>query len=177
MRKQDLTATSWFTSRMGALLLAAVGLFFMFRPRWLGWAWLSEAVGGETALVSVGVGCAFLLCASLAIEKDQLRVHAAEMMESLHTLLFGKSYRQDREAIEILLTSIENSDSAVSDSAYAHLKRLTGQNFARDPSVWRSWWAAHQKTWSRGGGAQEGDASDVEEPVESNGVESNGGAP
>jgi hypothetical protein len=156
MRKQDLTATSWFTSRMGALFLAAVGLFFMFRPKWLGWSWLADAFGGETALVSAGVGCAFLLCASLAIEKDQLRLHAAEMMESLHSLLFGKSYKQDREAIEILLNTIENPDTSVSDSAYVHLARLTGQNFAHDPAVWRSWWAAHQKTWSRASGERGG---------------------
>ena len=162
MRRQDLTATSWFTSRAGALFLAVVGLLFLFRPDWLGWSWLAEKVGGETALVSIGVGCAFLLIASLSIEKDQLRVHAAEMMESLHTLLFGKSYKKDREAIEILLKSLETGDSSASDSAYAHLKRLTGQNFAKDPQVWRSWWNAHQKTWSRSAAPEDTGPPDVE---------------
>ena len=100
--------------------------------------------------------------ASLSIEKDQLRVHAAEMMESLHSLLFGKSYKQDREAIEILIASLETGDTSASDNAYAHLKRLTGQNFAKDAQVWRSWWTAHQKTWSRAEGEQEGGARDVE---------------
>jgi hypothetical protein len=162
MRRQDLTATSWFTSRAGAIFLAVVGLFFMFRPEWLGWALLARSVGGETALVSVGVGVAFLLCASLALEKDQLRAHAAEMMESLHSLLFGKSYKRDREAIEILLNTLESSDAAMSESAYAHLTRLTGQNFARDPSVWRSWWAAHQRTWSRSATPQDDPEEDVQ---------------
>jgi hypothetical protein len=171
MNRHDLTATSWFTSRAGALLLAVVGVFFLFRPDWLGWSWLADALGGETALVSVGVGCAFFLCASLAIEKDQLRVHAAETMESLHTLLFGKSYKQDREAIEILLDSLENADSSASDTAHAHLRRLTGQNFAKDPKVWRSWWTAHQKTWSRRGGGETGSAQDDAAPD----VEAGGG--
>ena len=166
MRKQDLSATSWFTSRMGAMFLVVIGLFFMFRPEWLGWSLLSRAVGGETALVSVGVGCAFFLCASLAIEKDQIRVHAAEMMESLHSLLFGKSYKQDREAVAILIRTLGGSDPILSESAYVHLRRLTGQRFAKDPAVWNSWWAAHQKTWSRTAPAQEAAPSQADVPAE-----------
>ncbi len=149
MERRDLTATAWMGSRCGAALLVLLGLFFVFRPEWLGWSRLAQAVGGETALVSAGVGCAFLLVAGLALEKDRLRVRMAELMDGLNDLLYGKDHRRDREAVEILLTSLESADPAAREVAHRHLVRLTGQQFAADPAVWRSWWAAHQRTWSR----------------------------
>lgn len=149
MERRELTATAWMGSRLGAGLLVIVGLFFVFRPEWLGWSRLAEMVGGETALVSVGAGCAFVLAAALAVEKDRMRVRMAELMEGLNDLLYGKDHRRDREAVEILLTSLDAADSDGRAAAHKHLVRLTGQNFAADPKVWRSWWAAHQRTWSR----------------------------
>lgn len=160
MQRRDLTATAWFGTRLGACVLVVVGLFFVFRPEWLGWTRIAEAVGGESALLSVGVGCAFFLAASLAVEKDRLRVRMAELMEGLNDLLYGKDHRRDREAVEILLRSLESPDAAARDTAHKHLMRLTGQTFAADPRVWRSWWEAHQRTWSRVSGApDDGDAA------------------
>jgi len=153
MERRDLTATAWFGTRLGAVVLVCAGLFFVFRPEWLGWSRVAETVGGETALLSVGVGCAFLLAASLAVEKDRLRVRMAELMEGLNDLLYGKDHRRDREAVEILLGSLESPDATVRETAHRHLVRLTGQNFAADPRVWRSWWEAHRRTWSRASSA------------------------
>ena len=149
MERRDLTATAWVGSRLGTVALVLVGLFFVFRPEWMGWSRLANAVGGETALVSAGAGCAFLLAAGLAVEKDRMRVRVAELMEGLNDLLYGKDHRRDREAIEILLTSLESEDSGARAAAHKHLVRLTGQHFAADPKVWRAWWSASQRTWSR----------------------------
>jgi hypothetical protein len=149
MKSRELTATAWMGSRLGAGLLVVVGLFFVFRPEWLGWSRLAEMLGGETALVSAGAGCAFVLAAALAVEKDRLRVRMAELMEGMNDLLYGKDHRRDREAIEILLTSLESEDSDARAAAHKHLVRLTGQHFAADPKVWRSWWSASERTWSR----------------------------
>jgi hypothetical protein len=149
MQRRDLTATAWMGSRLGAGALVLVGLFFVFRPEWLGWSRIAEVVGGETALVSAGAGCAFLLVAGLAVEKDRMRVRMAELMEGLNDLLYGKDHRRDREAIEILLRSLGSEDPDSRATAHKHLMRLTGQSFPADPKVWASWWAAHQRTWSR----------------------------
>lgn len=145
-------------SRVGAAALVLVGLFFVFRPEWLGWSRLAETVGGELALVSAGAGCAFLLAAGLAVEKDRLRVRMAELMEGMNDLLYGKDHRRDREAIEILLRSLASEDPETRATAHKHLVRLTGQQFAADPKVWESWWAAHQRTWSRAVSPPAGDA-------------------
>lgn len=149
MERRDLTATAWMGSRLGAAALVLIGLFFVFRPEWLGWSRIAEAAGGETALVSVGAGCAFLLAAGLAVEKDRLRVRVAELMEGLNDLLYGKDHRRDREAIAILLRSLASDDPESRAHAHKHLVRLTGQQFAADPKVWTAWWAGHERTWSR----------------------------
>ena len=149
MERRDLTATAWMGTRLGAGVLVLVGLFFVFRPEWLGWSRIAGAVGGETALVSIGAGCGFLLAAALSVEKDRLRVRVAELMAGLNDLLYGKDHRRDREAIEILLRSLGADDPAVRDAAHRNLVRLTGQRFAPDAQVWQAWWEAHGRTWSR----------------------------
>ena len=148
MERNDLTATSWFTTRLAAVVLAAVGVLFLVRASWLGWDGLSRLVGGDDRLLGAGVGVAFLLIASLSWEKNQLRVRVAELMEALNQLLYGKDFRSQREAIDILLTALESKDPVARRTAHEHLMRLTGQSFAEDPSVWRAWWSANQATWA-----------------------------
>lgn len=154
MERKDLGATSWVTSRLTVALLVGAAVLFAFRAKVLGWGALSEAVGGETALLAFGLGVCFALLAALSWEKNQLRVRCAELLEGLNQLLYGRDYASQREAIEILLRALEGRDEAARATAHQHLVRLTGQNFAADASVWRAWWSAHEKTWaSRRGGA------------------------
>ena len=160
MQRRELTATAWLVRRLGVGAMVLVGLFFVFRPDWLGWPQLARAVGGESALVSIGAGCAFLVAAALAAEKDRLRVRMAELMEGLNDLLYGKDHRREREAVEILLRTLASEDEATRATAHRHLVRLTGQRFAPDHRVWAAWWAVHERTWSRataGGGVEEGE--------------------
>lgn len=148
MERKDLGATSWFATRFTVLLLCALGALFVLRPPWLGWDALAELLGGESRLLGAGIGTCFLLIASLTWEKDQLRVRSAEVMEALNQLLYGKDYASQRAAIEILLDALDAKDDVARRTAHEHLVRLTGQNFAADPRVWRAWWDAHRKSWA-----------------------------
>jgi hypothetical protein len=148
MQRQDLSAASFVTTRLTALLLALAGVLFLFRPSWLGWDALVRSLGGETAVLGAGIGVGFLLLASLSYEKNQLRVRVAEQTEALHQLLYGKDYSQHREAIEILVRALEGTDAGARKAAHEHLVRLTGQNFAADAGVWRAWWEASRRTWA-----------------------------
>jgi hypothetical protein len=170
MQHKDLTATGFVSSRITMFLLVLMGVFFAFQPSWLGWNtlvhWLDDPVvaqgaspggglsvgthgSGALRLVSFGLGCGFFLIAALSFEKDQIRVRIAEVMEALHQLLYGRDYARDREAIEILMRSLDAEDPAARRIAHENLVRLTGQHFADDPAVWRSWWEANKKTWAR----------------------------
>ena len=142
--QDDLTATSFVTSRLVTLVMVLAGCFFAFRPDWLGWSAMVEAVGGEPRLLATGLGCAFFLLAALSFEKNGLRVLIAELFEALNQLLYGKHYRREREAIDTLIDALE-AGGETAEKAYPHLKRLTGQNFASDPGVWRAWWQANRK--------------------------------
>lgn len=148
MEKKDLSATSWMATRLSAFVLCLIGVFYVLRPAWLGWDAIAGWIGGEVRLVSVGVGVAFFLVASLSWEKDQLRVRSAELMEALNQLLYGKNYAHQREAIEILLNGLDAKDPVARKAAHENLVRLTGQNFADDAGVWRAWWEASKKTWA-----------------------------
>ena len=149
MDRNELTATSWFKTRFVAFVFCGLGFFYLVQPDWLGYASAKKAFGGDAQLVGAGVGVAFFALAVQSWESAKLRMRMAELMEALHQLLYGKDYRRDREAIDILLNSLDGSDSEASKTAHAHLMRLTGQNFAQDPKVWRSWWDAHRKTFER----------------------------
>lgn len=156
MDRKDLSAGSWFSSRAVVALLVLAGGYLVLQPEWAGWKSLANAVGGETRLVAVAAGIAFFLLAAQSWEKHQLRVQAAETMEALHQLLYGKDYKRDREAIEILLDALETGTADNAKSAYEHLKRLTGQNFASDPKVWRAWWEANKRSFERSRTAADG---------------------
>lgn len=149
MERDDLTATRWFTARVAVCLLAGIGFFFLAQPSFLGWTQLASLLGGESKLVAMGVGMGFLVLAAQSWERHQMRVRMAELLEAMHQLLYGKDYSRDREAIEILLKSLETGDSSSAATAHSHLLRLTGQNFAQDPKVWRSWWEANKRSFER----------------------------
>lgn len=149
MQRHDLSATNWFTSRLVVVILVVFGIYFLLQADWLGYGWLAKTLGGEGRLHASGIGIVFFVLAAQSFEKSQMRIQSAELMEALHQLLYGKDYRRDREAIEILLTSLESKEPDAAKSAYGHLCRLTGQSFAQDPKVWRSWWEANKRQFEK----------------------------
>ncbi len=154
MDRRDLSAASWFASRAKVAAIVGLGVLFALEPESM-----VKALGGPDRWLGLGLLVAFALLASLAWKVHEQRIQVAERMEALHQLLYGKDYARDREAIEILLVSLEGADPEAAKTAYAHLCRLTGQNFAQDPKVWRSWWEAHKRTFQRArGGPGDGGA-------------------
>jgi hypothetical protein len=149
MKPEDLSASNWFSSRAVVVLLVVGGAFFILEPDWLGFGAAARALGGRDRLQGLGIAVAFFVLAAQSWEKSQMRVQQAETLEALHQLLYGKDFRRDREAIEILLTALESDNADNAKSAYAHLVRLTGQNFAQDPKVWRSWWEANKRAFEK----------------------------
>jgi hypothetical protein len=144
MDREELTATSWFRSRVTVAAIIGLGLFFSLWPDAL-----VGVLGDRERVRGMALFLVFALLAWQSWEIAKLRVHMAELMEALHQLLYGKDYRRDREAIDILVDSLEKSGGETAKAAHAHLVRLTGQNFAADPKVWRSWWDANRKTFEK----------------------------
>ncbi len=145
MDSHELTATAFITTRLTALALFVAGVFYVLQPDWLGWSWISARLGGETRLVSIGVGFVFLMLAGQALENSRLRLKIAEMLESFRQLLYGKNYRAEREMIVVMIEALASDDAQRRKTAHEHLKRLTGNSFASDPAVWRSWWKANER--------------------------------
>jgi hypothetical protein len=161
VEREDLTATHFITTRLVVLFVGALGVFFLFQPSWLGWDWFVERFG-ETRVLSVGIGVALLLVASLSFEKNTLRVRVAEVFVALNQLLYGRNYKAEREMIETLVLAMESGDAEKVRTSHKHLVRLTGQNLAADPQVWRSWWNVSRKRFEvqRGTVRKTGSADD-----------------
>src|SRR5262245_8518634 len=144
MDRQPLTATGFFAAHAKVALYVAAAIVVALRPKWL-----VDLMGSEPELLGWALLAAFFALAVQSWALSQARLQMAELMEALNQLLYGKDYRRDREAIEILLVSLEGADATARKTAYTHLVRLTGQNFADDPKVWRSWWEANKKRFER----------------------------
>src|SRR5688572_22279064 len=123
MDRNELTATSWFKTRFVTGLFCALGFFYLVQPDWLGYASAKKAFGGDAQLAAAGIGVAFFALAVHSWEMSKIRLNMAELMEALHQLLYGKDYRRDREAIDILLNSLDGADPETAKSAYNHLVR------------------------------------------------------
>lgn len=164
MERSDLTATSLFTSKLVAFALVGIGVLFVGQFDWLGWSSLVDAIGGESRLLSVGIGGGFFVLAALSLEKNALRTRCAELMQTLHQLLYGKDYRAEREMIDVLIKALESDEAPTRENAHAHLVRLTGLDMAADPAVWRAWWGANQRHFSlaQGGGRAAGEEGSSE---------------
>jgi hypothetical protein len=124
------------------VLLVLIGLYVLAAPILPGWSYFERE---GAALIRVLVGFLFLFVASLVIDKNRARRRHTEVLEGMNMLLYGKNYKRDREAIRILLGSLSSEKEDVRNTAWVNLKRLTGQDFALDPEVWQSWWAANEK--------------------------------
>ena len=49
------------------------------------------------------------------------------------------SPEKELEAVSILAAALESDDAEVVESAYKNLKRLTGEDFGRDPKAWHAY--------------------------------------
>jgi hypothetical protein len=140
-------ARSGRSDRVVLVLLVVVGLYVILAPGFLGWRYFEDE-GIELDVVRILVGFLFLFYAGLVIEKNRYRKHVADVYEAMNMLLYGKNYRRDRDAIRILLRGLESDDTNVRQKAWENLRRLTGQDFALDPSVWKSWWEVSEKRFA-----------------------------
>lgn len=134
--------------RVAVVLLFLIGAWVLLAPSFLGWGYVEEH-GLTDVFLRVLVGFLFFFVASQILEKNRLRHRVDELHEAFNMLLYGKSYRSDREAVRILIRSLRSEDEKIRSEAWSHLKRLTGQNFALDPEVWESWWNVNEKRFAR----------------------------
>jgi len=70
-----------------------------------------------------------------ALKDMEVRVYAAGALGRLG----------DRRAIEPLLAALGDDNPDVRQCAAVALKKLTGQDFGRDPAAWRAWWEANRE--------------------------------
>ncbi|MBI1850815.1 MAG: hypothetical protein HYR85_10770 [Planctomycetes bacterium] len=137
-------------SRISIGILYTLGLYVLIgplvAPNASGWTRLTEAFG-ETAVLRCAIGFLFVYFATLTREKYRMKFIIEDVLEALNTFLYGKDYRRHREAVEILLRSLQSSDRNLRAKAVDALEKITGQRFGDDPGAWRKWWELNQRTF------------------------------
>ncbi len=137
------SGSSSLAVKLTPVVLALVGVWTIAGSEWLGFS-----TEWTPTILRVLIGILFVFAAGLAVQTNSVRGEIREVYQALNMLLYGKNYRRDREAIRILLTALASKDEEISAKAWRNLKELTGQNFARDPRIWETWWSSNQKRFT-----------------------------
>lgn len=129
-------------------LLMLLGLVFVIAALFSGVRqWLDRSIGLERALTLI-VGFLLLYCAVMVAERHRLRAEMRDVLEQVLEGVYGKNYRQQRDAIDILVRALNSNDATARATAAAELKRLTGQDFGEQPDPWSRWWESNRRTFS-----------------------------
>jgi hypothetical protein len=72
-----------------------------------------------------------------------------DLLETFNLMVFGKDYRQHRQAVAILIDSLGSGQETVRGAAHRSLVKITGQIFPPEPGVWRKWWELNEKTFKK----------------------------
>ena len=129
------------------VFLLGFGLVFVLLALWPAFrAKLDSGFGFERAL-ALAVGFLFIYLAAMVAERNRFQVEIRDLLEQLLEGVYGKNYRQVREAIDILVRTLSSADSAARKVAVEQLRRLTGQDFGEDSAQWARWWEAHRRSF------------------------------
>lgn len=122
-------------------------------------------VGGAGALPAfVGpithlcVGVLFVYVGALIQERQRLGRAFRELLESFEAFnqtFYGKDYKVQRQAVDILIRSLHSDNASVREKVQMQLVRITGQSFPPEPVPWEEWWAQNRATFARQPAASE----------------------
>jgi len=127
--------------------LLLVGLLFLFMAFVAPVLEFVETHFGFRRLASASLGFLFLYVAWVAREHGRFRERVLDMVEGVLRIFYGSNFRQERQAIDILVNAMESETDSVRQNARQHLLRLTGEDFGADASAWSDWWAANRATF------------------------------
>lgn len=114
---------------------------------------MEESLGGDT-LLRVLIAFLFFFCASFVRSIHALRLQTQELEESVdaaNSALYGKNWKAERNAVEILLGCLEGPNEELRSKARENLRLLTGQNYGPDLEAWKKWWSENRMTFRKSG--------------------------
>lgn len=126
-----------------------------------GWFAIADSAMPEgTSLVSrLGLSLLFLIAAILLGEVSKLRVHFGMLMGAIKAARGGDGggplapamptdpAAAKRQAVAILIRSLDSDDATIRETAHSNLLRLTGQDLPADSASWRAWWAQNEDSF------------------------------
>ena len=111
-----------------------------------------DALGGASTTARAGVAGLAVAVAALYGETARLRLQVTALLSALKTNLAAHVPRDDRMAVDVLVSALGSKDAAVRDKAHKNLVRITKQDLPPDPAAWRAWWRATRPEFPAQGG-------------------------
>jgi len=137
--------------RLSVLLLYFLGFYIVLAPwiapGFLGWTWITEAVGGEAVFLRILVGLLFLYFATLTQEKYTLKFLTQDILHAFNMILYGQDYRQHRAAVAAQIKLRGSDNARVRTTARKVLVDMTGQEFSAEHEPWAAWWSQARRTF------------------------------
>ena len=123
-------------------LLWAFGIYLGFFP---------EALPGASLVARIGIAILFLAVGVLLGEISRVQSEDRTLIGALQAGAGSTVRRDDRQAIDILVSALESADPKRRETAHKNLLRLTQQNLPAEASAWRKWWGEARATFPPGG--------------------------
>jgi hypothetical protein len=101
-----------------------------------------DALPGVSQVARAGVAALAVAVAALTGEVSRLRLQMTALLSALQSQLSSHVPRDDRMAVDVLVSALGSKDAAVREKAHKNLLRITKQDLPPDPVAWRTWWQA-----------------------------------
>lgn len=128
-------------------IFVVLGLAFLTAAFWPAFLRYLDETFGFLRLTAAALGMVFFYLAIVSKDIGRVRERLLDLVEQILKLFYGPNFRRERQAIEILIRSMQSAESGVRATSRTHLKRLTGVDKGDDPEAWKAWWDTHRGTF------------------------------
>lgn len=105
------------------------------------------ALPGASMLTRAGLATTAVAVGVVYGETTRLRAHMGALLAALQSGLGATVPRDDKQAIDVLVSALGSQDAAVREKAHRNLVRLTGQDLPPDAARWAAWWREARPTF------------------------------
>jgi len=111
------------------------------------------ALPGASWVARAGVAFVCLAVSVTYGEVLRQRETLRQFIQALQAQVGAGAPRDDRRAVDTLVSALGSADESTREMAHKHLMRLTGKDLPPDPLVWETWWKSARSDFRAGGGS------------------------
>jgi hypothetical protein len=100
-----------------------------------------SALPGSSSTARLAIAVLFVGVALLFGEVQRVRRDMALLLSALKAQAGGAAAKDQRLAVDVLVSALESPEARVREVAHKNLVRITRQDLPLDAARWRDWWS------------------------------------